>query len=101
MSQPYDEHWSTLEECVHRGPGELTPEQRRGAWRPQDAPGFARDLVEKLHGRAAEIDDADVAALGDAGWSDDQVFEFLVSGAVAAGRHTVDAGLAALVAGGE
>ena len=90
-----------LERSVHRGPGALTGEQRRHAWDPADAPPFARALVTRLQGRAADIDDRDVAALVEAGWTEDQVFEFLVSGALAAGRRTLDVGLAALREEGE
>ncbi len=88
--------WKALEASVHEGAGELPAEERRGAWNPESAPAVARPLVEKLQHRPAEIDDADVAALAEAGWSEDRIFEFVVSGAVAAGRRTLDAGLAAL-----
>ena len=55
-----------------------------------------RELVEKLHARPADIEDTDVAALVEAGWSEDRVFELVVSGSVKAGRRTLEAGLAAL-----
>ncbi len=97
----YDKHWGDLESAVHHGPGDLAPAERQRAWSADQAPKFARTLVEKLHARPAEIDDVDMAALAEAGWSEDQIFEFVVSGAVAAGRGTLDAGLAALRDEGE
>lgn len=97
----YDKLWKDLESAVHNGPGELSPEQRQRARSADHAPEVARSLVEKLHARPAEIDDADVAALVEAGWSEDEVFELVVSGSVAAGRRTLDVGLAALRDGGE
>lgn len=92
----YDELWKSLEATVHDGPGELSPEGRRGAWSVEEAPEVARTLVEKLHARPADIEDTDVAALVEAGWSEDRVFELVVSGSVKAGRRTLEAGLAAL-----
>ena len=92
----YDELWKNLEATVHDGPGELLPAERRGAWCVDEAPEVARALVEKLHARPAEIEDSDVAALVEAGWNEDRVFEFVVSGSVKAGRRTLEAGLAAL-----
>ena len=88
-----------MAEAVHEGPGELEPERRAWARDPAAAPEFARVLVEKLQGKAADIVDADVRALVEHGFSEDQVFEFLVSGAVHAGTRRLQAGLAALRAG--
>jgi alkylhydroperoxidase family enzyme len=92
----YPELWDELEERVHRGPGALKPHERAGAHDAANAPSVARGLVEKLHGDAASIEDADVAALSTLGWNEDQIFEFLVSGSVAAARTRLDAALTAL-----
>jgi len=61
--------WQELEEAAWRGPGELAPEERIKACSPDDAPEFARSLVEKLHRDAVEIEDADVRALVEACFS--------------------------------
>ena len=92
----YPELWAELESRVHRGAGALTPEQRAGAHHPSRAPKVTHSLVEKLHGRAATIDDTDVTALRALAWDDDQIFEFLVSGSLAAARTRLDAALIAL-----
>ncbi len=97
----YEPLWEDLESAVHYGKGVLAPAERQRAWSADRAPKIARTLVEKLHARPAEIDDVDMAALAEAGWSEDQIFEFVVSGSVAAGRRTLDAGLAALRGEGE
>ena len=81
---------------VHTGPGELEPERRAWAHAPELAPAFAKALVTKLQGKAAEIVDEDVRGLADEGFSEDQIFEFLVSGSVHAGTQRLEAGLAAL-----
>ena len=92
----YAELWAELERRVHRGPGALSPQERAGAHDAATAPSVARGLVEKLHGRAASIEDADVAVLSTLDWNEDQIFEFLVSGSVAAARTRLDAALTAL-----
>ena len=96
MVEGHEARWQALADQVARGPGELEPERRAWACDPHGAPEFARALVEKLQGRAADIEDADVRALLEAGFSEDQVFEFLVSGSVCAGTRRLERGMAAL-----
>ena len=59
--------------------------------RPQP-PEFAAYL-DKVRRHANEVTDADVQALKDAGYSDDEIFEQTVSAAVAAGLERLEAGL--------
>jgi hypothetical protein len=58
-------------------------------------PEFDRYL-DKVRREAYKITDADIQALKDAGFSDDEIFEQTVSAAVAAGLHRLDRGLACL-----
>jgi alkylhydroperoxidase family enzyme len=69
----------------------------RAAARPDRPapPGFAAYL-DKVRNHAYKVMDADVEALKDAGYSDDEIFEQTVSAAVAAGLHRLDRGLACL-----
>lgn len=66
----------------------------RAASRPDRAPPpeFAAYL-DKVRRHANEVTDADVQALKDAGYSDDEIFEQTVSAAVAAGLERLEAGL--------
>jgi len=69
----------------------------REASRPErDRPEAMRDYLDKVERHAYRVTDADVAALRDAGFSEDEIFEQTVSVAVAAGLVRLDAGLAAL-----
>jgi alkylhydroperoxidase family enzyme len=58
-------------------------------------PGFAAYL-DKVRNEAYKVTDADVQALKDAGFSDDEIFEQTVAAAVAAGLHRLEQGLACL-----
>jgi hypothetical protein len=57
-------------------------------------------LVDKIHRHAYQITDEDVAALR-ARYSDDELYELMVSAAVGAAGARLDAGLAALAAADE
>lgn len=52
-------------------------------------------LVEKIHAHAYKVTDDDVARL-QAHYSEDQLFEIIVSAALGASRRRLDAGLQAL-----
>jgi alkylhydroperoxidase family enzyme len=96
MPKGHEQRWQRMAAHVHNDAGELEPERRAWAHDPELAPEFAKTLVTKLQGKAAEIVDEDVRALADEGFSEDQIFEFLVSGSVHAGTRRLEAGLAAL-----
>ena len=100
MAREREERWRRLVERVNEGPGELATEKRAWARDPASAPEYAQPLVRKLLGKAADIVDEDVRALEKNGFSEDQIFEFLVSGSVQAGAQRLRAGLRALRAGG-
>jgi hypothetical protein len=69
----------------------------REASRPdRPAPPEFGTYLGKVRGDAYEVTDADVQALKDAGYSDDEIFEQTVSAAVAAGLERLEAGLATL-----
>lgn len=81
----------TLRERVLEGPGELDREIRLAAAFRGELPGELRPFVDKLHDEAYKVTDRDLAALVDAGYSEDQLFELTVSGAVGAGLARIDA----------
>ena len=73
---------------------ELIGELRRAAQPERPAPPEFERYLDKVRRRAYEVTDADVQALKDAGYSDDEIFEQTVSAAVAAGLHRLEKGLA-------
>ena len=69
----------------------------REASRPgREAPPAMREYLDKVARHAYRVTDADVAALHESGFSDDEIFEQTVAVAVAAGLIRLDAGLGAL-----
>ena len=72
-------------------------DELREASRPdRPAPPEFGPYLEKVRLHAYRVTDADVQALKDAGYSEDEIFEHTVSAAVAAGLARLEAGLAAL-----
>ena len=81
MQTHYDEHVERL---------------RRAARPERPAPPEFGEYLEKVRLHAYKVTDADVQALKDAGFSEDQIFEHTVSAAVAAGLARLEAGLGSL-----
>jgi len=75
---------------------ELIAGLRRAAQPDRPAPPEFGQYLDKVRNRAYRVTDADVQALKDAGFSDDEIFEQTVSAAVAAGLHRLDKGLSCL-----
>ena len=82
-------------QLVLNGPGETDPALRNAAADGQGVPAELAPLVEKVHARAYKVTDDDVARLQPK-YSDDQLFEIVVSAALGASRHRLEAGLRAL-----
>jgi alkylhydroperoxidase family enzyme len=75
---------------------ELISELRAAAHPDRPAPREFATYLDKVRRAAYTVTDADVQALKDAGFSEDEIFEQTVSTAVAAGLERLDAGLEAL-----
>jgi alkylhydroperoxidase family enzyme len=69
---------------------------REAAQPDRPAPPEMAAYLQKVRTGAYRVTDADVQALKDAGFSEDEIFEQTVSAAVAAGLERLDAGLAVL-----
>jgi alkylhydroperoxidase family enzyme len=69
---------------------------REAAQPEREAPPEFAAYLEKVRRAAYTVTDADVQALKDAGFSEDEIFERTVSAAVAAGLERLDAGLRAV-----
>ncbi len=82
-------------QTVLDGPGETDSALRRAAAEGRGLPAELQQLVEKIHTHAYRVTDEDIARL-QTNYSDDQLFEIVVSAALGASRRRLDAGLQAL-----
>lgn len=82
-------------QLVLDGPGESDPALRRAAAEGRGVPDELAPFIEKIHAHAYKVTDDDIARL-QASYSDDQLFEVVVSAALGASRQRLDAGLEAL-----
>lgn len=80
---------------VFDGPGESDPAVRQSAASGQNVPPELAALVDKIHRYAYKVTDDDLARLRTT-YSEDQLFEIVVSAALGASRQRLVAGLAAL-----
>jgi hypothetical protein len=82
-------------QLVLDGPGESDPALRRAAAENVAVPIELVSLVEKIHAHAYKVTDDDITRL-QASYSDDQLFEVVVSASLGASQRRLDAGLQAL-----
>jgi alkylhydroperoxidase family enzyme len=85
-----------LVDRVLNGAGKAPAEQRARAFGNADVPPPLRALIGKVATRPAQVTDADFAAAQASGFSEDQLFELVVSAAVGQATRMYEAGLAAL-----
>jgi alkylhydroperoxidase family enzyme len=76
--------------------GRASPEQRARAFSNAGVPPPLHALIGKVATRPAQVTDADFAAAKAAGFSEDQIFELVISDAVGQSARLYEAGLAAL-----
>lgn len=80
---------------VFEGPGESAPAVRQAAATGRHVPPDLAALIDKIHQHAYRVTDDDLVRLR-AAYSDDALFELVVSAALGAARHRLVAGLVAL-----
>jgi hypothetical protein len=85
-----------LVDHVLNGPGQASPQERARAFSNVGLPPPLDALISKVATRPAQVTDADFAAAGASGCSEDQIFELVVSAAVGQSARLYEAGLAAL-----
>jgi hypothetical protein len=85
-----------LVDSVLTAEGTASAELRARAFSNADIPPPLQTLIDKVATRPAEVSDADFAAAKASGFSEDQIFELVVSAAVGQSARLYDAGLAAL-----
>jgi len=100
----YDDFRKRLVDAVLNAPGETPEAQRRAVLEhARETPGARGSLptsltryVDTVARHAYKVTDEDVAALQQAGQSDNALFEITVATAVGAALHRLDRGMAAL-----
>jgi hypothetical protein len=85
-----------LVDRVVNGEGRASQEQRARAFGNVDVPPALRPLIDKVATRPTQVTDEDFAAAKSSGFSEDQLFELVISAAVGRSARMYEAGLAAL-----
>lgn len=99
MDERYEAKLHDLERRILQQPGALDPAVRRAAAEGADVGPALATYVDKVRRHAYRVDDADVASLLEAGYSEDQVFELTVATAYGAARARLDAARQAMAGG--
>jgi len=92
----YDGFRKRLVDAVLNTPGETPGALRRAVLEHGSIPPALAGYVDTVRCHAYKVTDADVAALGRSGQSDDSIFEITVAAAVGAALYRLDRGMAAL-----
>jgi alkylhydroperoxidase family enzyme len=85
-----------IEQHILTGPGMASAELRSKAFANSDLPEPLAILVDKVAKRSFLVTDADFAAAVAAGFTEDQLFEVVISAAVGESSRMYQAGLQAL-----
>jgi hypothetical protein len=83
---------------ILEGEGHASPAQRRAAFDDAGLADPLRTLIDKVARNARTVTDQDIAAVRASGFSEDQIFEVIVCGAVGQAVRQHDGALAALAA---
>jgi hypothetical protein len=95
MQDRFEAARRALEDAVLRGPGHTDAGLRQRVADRRDVPEGLRPLVEAIERRAYAVADQDVAALRST-YSEDELFEIVVSASLGAALERLRAGLRAL-----
>ena len=82
-------------DSVLRGPGETHPSLRLAVAERNNVPDELKDVVDKIHRHAYKVTDEDISRL-QTKYTDDELFEIVVSAALGASHERLTAGLEAL-----
>jgi hypothetical protein len=85
-----------LVDRVTSGSGQTSLKQRISAFGNADLPREMQGFIDKVATRSWEVSDGDVAAVRRAGFSDSQIFELVVCGAIGEADRQYQSALAAL-----
>lgn len=87
---PYAKKMERLLHAVLSGPGSLPPHIRQAISEGARLPGPLEVFVQKIAAAASTLTDDDIAELHRANYTDDQIFEAIVSAAVGAGLFRLE-----------
>jgi hypothetical protein len=97
MTDRHAKALARLEARLRGGPGELPPQTRAAAIDVDPLPDpLAQGYVDTIRRHAYKLTDRRLEELGQAGWTDGQIFELTVAAALGAAKRRLDAGLHAL-----
>lgn len=96
IHNPYERGIRLLKRAALSNSGRLSIEFREAALSAAEIPGLLGEYVSLVRGRAWDITDADIEALKQAGFEEDQIFEATVCAAMGAGLARLEKGLAVL-----
>ncbi len=85
LCDPYAEKMERLRHAVLSGPGTLPPQVRQAISKGARLSGALDVFVQKIVAEAVTLTDDDIAELHRARYTDDQIFEAIVSAALGAG----------------
>jgi alkylhydroperoxidase family enzyme len=95
MTDPHSSLRDRVLKRVLDGAGESDPAIRRAVAEGSRVPADLKPLVDKIHRHAYKVTDEDIARV-QTKYSDDQLFEIVVSASIGASRQRLLAGLKAL-----
>ena len=90
LYDPYAKKMERLRYAVLSGPGSLPSHVRQAISKGGPLPGALEVFVRKLNTEASTLTDDDIAALHRAHYTDDQIFEAIVSAAMGAGLFRLE-----------
>ena len=90
LYDPYAKKMERLRHAVLSGPGSLPPHVRQAISEGARLPGALEVFVQKISTEASTLTDDDIAELHRAHYTDDQIFEAIVSAAVGAGLFRLE-----------
>ena len=90
LYDPYAEKMERLRHAVLSGPGSLSPHVRQAISEGTRLTGALEVFVQKIAADASTLADDDIAALHQAHYTDDQIFEAIVSASLGAGLFRLE-----------
>lgn len=90
LYDPYAQKLERLRHAVLSGPGSLPPHVRQAIGERAGLSGALEVFVQKIAAEASTLTDDDIAELHRAHYTDDQIFEAIVSAAVGAGLFRLE-----------
>lgn len=90
LNDPYAKKMDRLRHAVFSGPGALPPHVRQAISEGTRLSGALDVFVQKIAAEAPTLTDDDIAQLHRSHYTDDQIFEAIVSAAVGAGLFRLD-----------